>query len=476
MVKVRDFTKGRITLAKEWTEQDAQQLLKQHQQFFATHQTKDPRFRVAQLKRLKQSIIDYESQLMEALHQDLGKHPQESYETEIGFVLKSLSSMIKKVPKWAKDKQVNTPFFLWPSSSRIHYEPYGTVLVIGPFNYPFQLLIEPLVGALAAGNCAVIKPSELTPNFSRVVTSMIKNTFDSHYVSVVEGGVDTNNALLSCPFDYIFFTGSEKVGKIVMQAAAEHLTPVTLELGGKSPAIVTKDADIRLAAKRIIWGKTINAGQTCVAPDYVVVHQQVKDAFIHEARNVLEEFYGTRIAKSESYARIVNQKHFDRLMDLLEACQDEWLFGGEVNPDDRYIEPTLLENSWNSAAMQEEIFGPILPVIAYTNLDATIEKINQMAKPLAMYIFSQDKKEQEYIINRTSSGGLCINNTVMHLVSDKMPFGGVGMSGIGSYHGKYSFETFSNARSILSSKKMDTPFIFPPYSEKNLKWIRRILK
>ncbi|MEO1771618.1 aldehyde dehydrogenase [Candidatus Enterococcus ferrettii] len=463
-------------MAKEWTKQEAKQLLEQHQQFFATHQTKDPNFRVAQLKNLRQSIVDYEKQLMEALQQDLGKHPLESYATEIGFVLKSLSSMIKKVPKWAKDQRVSTPFFLWPSSSRIHYEPYGTVLVIGPFNYPFQLLIEPLVGALAAGNCAVIKPSELTPNFSRVVSDMIKNTFDSKYVSVVEGGVDTNNALLSCPFDYIFFTGSEKVGKIVMQAAAEHLTPITLELGGKSPAIVTENADVRLAAKRIIWGKTINAGQTCVAPDYVVVHQQVKNAFIQEVRNVLEEFYGTRIEKSDSYARIVNEKHFIRLADLMEETQDEWLFGGEMNPDDLYIEPTLLEASWKSAAMEEEIFGPILPVISYTNLDTTISEINKMAKPLAMYIFSQNKQQQDKIINETSSGGLCINNTVMHLVSDNMPFGGVGSAGIGSYHGKYSFETFSNARSILSSKKLDTPFIFPPYTEKNLAWIRRILK
>ena len=448
-------------MAKEWTKQEAEQLLEQHQQFFATHQTKDPNFRVAQLKNLRQSIVDYEKQLMEALQQD---------------VLKSLSSMIKKVPKWAKDQRVSTPFFLWPSSSRIHYEPYGTVLVIGPFNYPFQLLIEPLVGALAAGNCAVIKPSELTPNFSRVVSDMIKNTFDSKYVSVVEGGVDTNNALLSCPFDYIFFTGSEKVGKIVMQAAAEHLTPITLELGGKSPAIVTENADVRLAAKRIIWGKTINAGQTCVAPDYVVVHQQVKKAFIQEVCNVLEEFYGTRIEKSDSYARIVNEKHFIRLADLMEETQDEWLFGGEMNPDDLYIKPTLLEASWKSAAMEEEIFGPILPVISYTNLDTTISEINKMAKPLAMYIFSQNKQQQDKIINETSSGGLCINNTVMHLVSDNMPFGGVGSAGIGSYHGKYSFETFSNARSILSSKKLDTPFIFPPYTEKNLAWIRRILK
>lgn len=463
-------------MAEEWTEQEAKQLLEKHQQFFATHQTKDPNFRVRQLKNLRQSIVDYEQQLMEALQQDLGKHPLESYATEIGFVLKSLSSMIKKVPKWAKDQRVSTPFFLWPSSSRIHYEPYGIVLVIGPFNYPFQLLIEPLVGALAAGNCAVIKPSELTPNFSRVVSELIKNTFDSNYVSVVEGGVATNNALLSCPFDYIFFTGSEKVGKIVMQAAAEHLTPITLELGGKSPAIVTENADVRLAAKRIIWGKTINAGQTCVAPDYVVVHQRVKNAFIQEVQNVLTEFYGTRMERSDSYARIINEKHFIRLADLLEKTQDEWLYGGEVNPDDRYIEPTLLEASWNSAAMEEEIFGPILPVISYSNLDAAITEINKMAKPLAMYIFSQNKQQQEKIINETSSGGLCINNTVMHLVSDKLPFGGVGMSGIGSYHGRYSFETFSNARSMLSSKKMDTPFIFPPYTEKNLKWIRRILK
>ncbi|GCF93065.1 aldehyde dehydrogenase [Enterococcus florum] len=463
-------------MANEWTEQEANQLLKHHQAFFASHQTKDADFRVAQLKKLRQSIMDHEAALMTALQQDLGKHPMESYATEIGFVLKSLRSMIKKVPRWTKDQRVTTPFFLWPSTSRIHYEPYGTALIIGPFNYPFQLLIEPLVGAIAAGNCAVIKPSELTPNFSKIISQMITKTFDPKYVSVVEGGVDTNNALLSCPFDYIFFTGSEKVGKIVMQAAAKNLTPVTLELGGKSPAIITKEADLHLAAKRILWGKTLNAGQTCVAPDYVVVHHQVKDAFVHEAKKVLEEFYSTRPEKSDSYARIINEKHFIRLVDLLEKTHDEWLFGGLVNPDDWYIEPTLVEASWQSGAMEEEIFGPILPVISYMNLDAAIQQINQLPKPLAMYIFSQDKKEQQKIIHETSSGGVAINNTIMHLVSDKLPFGGVGKAGIGSYHGKYSFETFSNARSILSSKKMDTPFIFPPYTEKKLGWIRRLLK
>lgn len=444
--------------------------------FFYSQQTKSLEFRLEQLEKLRLAILLYEQEIIESLRQDLGKHPLETYATEIGFVLNSIRMTQKALKKWMKDKKAKTPLFLFPSNSRIKSEPYGTVLIIGPFNYPFQLLIEPLVGALAAGNTAILKSSELVPNFSKVIETMIHQTFPSHYVDIFLGEKDTTIELLSYSFDYIFFTGSTAVGKSVMKAAAEHLTPVTLELGGKSPTIVTKQADISLAARRVIYGKMMNAGQTCVAPDYVLVDKSVKDKFINECQKTLIRFFGKYPEQSSSYSRIVNERHVNRLSELMELSKEELISGGNYDLENRYIEPTLYHSSWHSALMKDEIFGPLLPIIEYDSLDKAIQEINHRPKPLALYIFSQDKVEQDKILSQTSSGGVSINNTIFHLVSGHLPFGGVGESGIGNYHGKYSFDTFSHKRAILTSTKMDTPFIYPPYSDRHLNWIKRILK
>lgn len=444
--------------------------------FFYSQQTKSLEFRLEQLEKLRLAILSYEQEIIESLRQDLGKHPLETYATEIGFVLNSIRMTQKALKKWMKDKKVKTPLFLFPSNSRIKSEPYGTVLIIGPFNYPFQLLIEPLAGALAAGNTAILKSSELVPNFSKVIEKMIHQTFPSHYVDIFLGEKDTTIELLSYSFDYIFFTGSTAVGKSVMKAAAEHLTPVTLELGGKSPTIVTKQADISLAARRVIYGKMMNAGQTCVAPDYVLVDKSVKDKFINECQKTLIRFFGKHPEQSSSYSRIVNERHVNRLLDLMEQSNNELISGGSYDLANRYIEPTLYHSSWHSALMKDEIFGPLLPIIEYESLDKAIQEINNRPKPLALYIFSQNKLEQDRILSQTSSGGVSINNTIFHLVSGHLPFGGVGESGIGNYHGKYSFDTFSHKRAILTSTKMDTPFIYPPYSDRHLKWIKRVLK
>lgn len=453
-----------------------QELVDKHNVYFSTTVTRSLEFRQLQLHKLREGILKYEDDIIESLRIDLGRHPQETYATEIGYCLSNIRRMERKLPRYMRKEYVKPPLVLLPSITYSKYEPYGTVLIMGPFNYPFQLLIEPLIGAIAAGNCAVLKPSEMVPNFSRVITTMIQDTFDERYISIVEGGVDVNTALLACKFDYIFFTGSTAVGKIVMKSASEHLTPLTLELGGKSPAIVTKHADIKRAARRIVYGKTLNAGQTCVAPDYVLVEESVRDGFITECHKVLLTFYGSNPRESESYSRIVNERHFHRLSKLLEASSLEVLVGGNTDKDTRYIEPTLLSSSWDSPLMSDEIFGPLLPILSYDNLEEVIHEINKRPKPLALYIFTHSKEEQELLLNQTSSGGVTINNTIFHLVSDSLPFGGVGASGMGRYHGKYSFETFSHKRAVLKTTRFDVPFIMPPYTKKNLNIIKRIMK
>ncbi|MGX4687099.1 aldehyde dehydrogenase [Vagococcus sp. JNUCC 83] len=445
-------------------------------EFFYSQQTKELSFRLEQLEKLRLGIISYEQEIIEALRKDLGKHPLETYATEIGFVLNSIRMTQKSLKKWMKDEKRRTPLFLQPSKSRVISEPYGVVLIIGPFNYPFQLLIEPLVGAIAAGNTAILKPSELVPTFSKVIEKMIHQLFSSSYVDIFLGEKDTTIELLKQPFDYIFFTGSTSVGKSVMKAASEHLTPVTLELGGKSPTIITSKADIPLAARRVIYGKMMNAGQTCVAPDYVVVEQSVKEEFISQCQKTLLRFYGEDIKQSSSFSRIVNERHTKRLVTLMEQSRDELIVGGTYDISSCYVEPTLYAASWESPLMKDEIFGPLLPIISYQSLDDVINHINDRPKPLALYIFSRDKSEQDKILHQTSSGGVSINNTIFHLVSGHLPFGGVGESGIGNYHGKYSFDTFSHKRAVLTSKKIDTPFIYPPYTDKHLKWIKRVLK
>ncbi|HHA0375770.1 TPA: aldehyde dehydrogenase [Staphylococcus aureus] len=445
--------------------------------FFNTQQTKDISFRKEQLKKLSKAIKSYESDILEALYTDLGKNKVEAYATEIGITLKSIKNARKELKNWTKTKNVDTPLYLFPTKSYIKKEPYGTVLIIAPFNYPFQLVFEPLIGAIAAGNTAIIKPSELTPNVARVIKRLINETFDANYIEVIEGGIEETQTLIHLPFDYVFFTGSENVGKIVYQAASENLVPVTLEMGGKSPVIVDETANIKVASERICFGKFTNAGQTCVAPDYILVHESVKDDLITALSKTLREFYGQNIQQSPDYGRIVNLKHYHRLTSLLNSAQMNIVFGGHSDEDERYIEPTLLDHVTNdSAIMQEEIFGPILPILTYQSLDEAIAFIHQRPKPLSLYLFSEDENATQRVINDLSFGGGAINDTLMHLANPKLPFGGVGASGMGRYHGKYSFDTFTHEKSyIFKSTRLESGVHLPPYKGK-FKYIQAFFK
>jgi aldehyde dehydrogenase (NAD+) len=452
-------------------------LLHEHRQFFRSGATRESAFRLEQLRKLKEAIGRYEQQLIEALRQDLGKSEFEAYATEIGFTLSSIGHTMKQLRKWVKPQRQRTPIHLQPSKSFIINEPYGTVLIIGPFNYPFQLLIEPLIGAIAAGNCAVLKPSEATPSVSAVVRRLISEVFDPSFVRVVEGEKETTSALIHAPFDYIFFTGSVPVGRIVMEAAAKNLVPVTLELGGKSPVIVDATANLELAAKRIIWGKLINTGQTCIAPDYLLVHSSVKEALLSKMKDTIRSFYGSDASASPDYGRIVNARQFGRLAAILEQDKAKIAYGGSVSPEKLYMEPTLLDNAaWSDASMADEIFGPILPIMAYDSLEDAIGTILEHPKPLALYLFTENKAVEEQVLSRVSFGGGCVNDTISHVASANLPFGGVGNAGIGAYHGKHSFEVFSHRKSILKkSTRLETGLVFPPYGDK-LKWVRRFLK
>lgn len=445
--------------------------------FFNTQQTKDISFRKEQLKKLSKAIKSYESDILEALYTDLGKNKVEAYATEIGITLKSIKNARKELKNWTKTKNVDTPLYLFPTKSYIKKEPYGTVLIIAPFNYPFQLVFEPLIGAIAAGNTAIIKPSELTPNVARVIKRLINETFDANYIEVIEGGIEETQTLIHLPFDYVFFKGSENVGKIVYQAASENLVPVTLEMGGKSPVIVDETANIKVASERIFFGKFTNAGQTCVAPDYILVHESVKDDLITALSKTLREFYGQNIQQSPDYGRIVNLKHYHRLTSLLNSAQMNIVFGGHSDEDERYIEPTLLDHVTNdSAIMQEEIFGPILPILTYQSLDEAIAFIHQRPKPLSLYLFSEDENATQRVINELSFGGGAINDTLMHLANPKLPFGGVGASGMGRYHGKYSFDTFTHEKSyIFKSTRLESGVHLPPYKGK-FKYIKAFFK
>lgn len=445
--------------------------------FFNTHKTKNLKFRKQQLKLLSKNIKNHENELLDALYKDLGKSKVEAYATEIGMLLKSIKLMRKELKNWSKTKQTDTPLYLFPTKSYIKKEPYGTVLIIGPFNYPVQLVFEPLIGAIAAGNTAIVKPSELTPHVAIVIKDIIEDTFDEAYVSVVEGGIEETQTLLSLPFDYMFFTGSEKVGKIVYEAAARKLIPVTLELGGKSPVIVDDTANIKVASERISFGKFTNAGQTCVAPDYILVQRKVKNDLIKALKKTITEFYGENIEKSPDFGRIVNQKHFNRLNDLIQIHKDNVVFGGNSSKEDLYIEPTLLDNITNdNKIMKEEIFGPILPIITYDNFDEVLEIIQSKSKPLSLYLFSEDENMTHRVVEELSFGGGAINDTLMHLANPNLPFGGVGSSGIGQYHGKYSFDTFSHMKSYtFKSTRLESSLFFPPYKDK-FKYIKTFFK
>lgn len=461
----------------DFESKDVEKILKEHTIFYESQQTRNINFRIKQLNMLKDIIKKYEERIYKALYKDLGKSEFESYTTEIGFVLSSISYAVKNLKKWAQPKKIRTPFYLFPSRSFIVNEPYGTVLIIGPFNYPFQLLFEPLIGAIAAGNCVVLKPSENAPYVSAVIEEMISKSFNKSYICCIEGGVKTNIILSNSKFDYIFFTGSVEVGKEIMKAAAKNLTPVTLELGGKSPVIVDESADIKIAAERIIWGKSINVGQTCVAPDYVVVHESIKVKLIEEMISKIVEFYGSNISENKDFGRIVNDNHFKRLNSILRDENDRIIYGGKIKEKDKFIEPTILDlQSWSASSMKEEIFGPILPIITYKNIDFAINEIKKLSKPLALYIFTKNKQFEKNVLNEIPSGGVCINDTIIHLINPRLPFGGVGNSGIGAYHGKYSFITFSHQRSIVKkNNKINIKIMFPPYTKMKLKIIKRIL-
>ncbi|MCS4486914.1 aldehyde dehydrogenase [Staphylococcus americanisciuri] len=451
--------------------------VQQSKAYFQTHETKSIKFRKKQLKQLAKSIKQHESELLEALKTDLGKNGVEAYATEIGYTLSSIKQMQKSIQKWSKKEAVDTPLWLFPAKSFIVKEPLGTILIIGPFNYPFQLVFEPLIGAIAAGNTAVVKPSELTPNVAKVIEAIITATFDSKYVSVVQGGADAIQTLLKQPFDHIFFTGSERVGKIVYQAAAEQLIPVTLELGGKSPVMIDRTANLKVASERICFGKFINAGQTCVAPDYILIDETVKDDFIRALRTTLKEFYGAHPLSSEDLGHIVNERHFDRLAAMMDAQQPQCVIGGERNVAQRRIAPSIYDNvKADEPLMQDEIFGPLLPIMTYTQLDDAIQFVQSRPKPLALYLFSEDENVTNRVLNEISFGGGAINDTLLHLANPNLPFGGVGASGIGHYHGKYSFDTFTHKKSyIFKTTKLETGLLFPPYKGK-LNYVKQLLK
>ncbi|MFA9377579.1 MAG: aldehyde dehydrogenase [Lachnotalea sp.] len=462
----------------ELSQEEAFDVFNTCQRFFHTHKTYSISFRMSQLVILKNAIRRYERSIIKALQKDLGKSNFESYSTEVGFVKKNLSDAIKYLPAWSKDVSVKTPFYLLPAESKKVYEPYGTVLIMAPFNYPFQLLIEPLIGAICAGNCVVLKPSELAPWTSMIITKMISEVFNPKYIRCIEGGIGTNQALLNVPFKYIFFTGSINVGKIVMEAAAKNLTPVTLELGGKSPALVDETANIKWAANRIVWGKFMNAGQTCIAPDYVLAHSSVKQELMEELEKSIVNFFGADEESSDSYGRIINTSHFNRLSNLLDADADYIIYGGSRDVRKKYIQPTLLDiPNLNVATMKEELFGPILPILTYESLEEAKSIIETIPTPLALYLFTTNKLVKDNIVKHTSSGGVCINDTIEHIVNPHLPFGGVGTSGMGSYHGKKSFITFSHQKSVFTRVgTFDMKFMAPPYTNSGLRILKTIFK
>ncbi|WP_126650999.1 aldehyde dehydrogenase [Chryseobacterium aureum] len=447
-------------------------LLKQRD-FFKTQQTKSPAFRKMYLEKLKSLIISNENMLYEAINKDFGKSKFDTFTTELSFILNDLNYYIKNLKTLSKPKKVSTNLVNQLGNSKVYADPLGCVLVIGAWNYPYQLSLSPIIAALAAGNCCILKPSEIAENTMKAMATIINNNFPPEYLYVYEGGIEETTALLTLQFDKIFFTGSTKVGKIVYKAAAEHLTPVTLELGGKSPAIVTKNANLEIAAKRIVWGKFLNAGQTCVAPDYLLVEETIQEQFLEMLRKYIREFRYDQ--DSVQYTRIINQRNFQRLIRLID--QEKIYCGGRFDEEKLYIEPTILNHiDWKDEIMQEEIFGPILPVISFQNYNAALNAVLELEKPLAAYLFTNDSEEKENFTRKLSFGGGCINDTVMHLSNDNLPFGGVGNSGIGNYHGKYGFETFSHQKAVLEKATWGEPNIkYPPYSEKKLNWIKKFL-
>ena len=456
--------------------EEIERIVKKQREFFDSGKTHNTEFRINSLKKLRFTIKKYENEICAALKADLGKSRFESYMCEVGLALSEISYMINHTKKFAAEKRVVTPLAQYVSRSYVKPSPYGVTLIMSPWNYPFMLTIDPLADAIAAGNTAVLKPSAYSPNTSEVIKKIIDECFKPEYVAVITGGRKENSCLLSEKFDYIFFTGSQAVGREVMRHAADNLTPLTLELGGKSPCIVDDTAKIELAAKRIVFGKFLNCGQTCVAPDYIYCDEKIKDRLINEIVKQIEKQFGKKPLLNGNYGKIINEKHFNRILSLID--EEKTVFGGECEENGLRIEPTVMDNvKWNDAVMQEEIFGPVLPILTFKNIGEAVKKINSMAHPLALYIFSENKRNIKYVTERCTFGGGCVNDTIIHLATSNMAFGGVGESGMGGYHGKAGFEAFSHKKSIVDKKTwMDLPFRYQPYKQINEKIIKIFLR
>ena len=445
---------------------DIIRLFDRQRNFFDSGRTKDIAFRKEKLETLHAILGENEKKVLDALGHDLSKSAYEGYMTEFGIILEEIRFVKKHVSKWARPRRVRTHLFQFPASSYIYPEPYGISLIISPWNYPFQLVLGPLIGSIAAGNCSIVKPSEYAPHTAGVIGEIIGEHFDPDYIAVVEGDAQVSSALLDQPFDYIFFTGSQAIARIILAAAARHLTPVTLELGGKSPCIVDRGVGLDSTARRIVSGKFINAGQTCIAPDYLLVHRSVKAELLIRIQDHIRRFYGEDPQQSPDYPRIINARHFKRLAAFL--TNGRIISGGHTDPEDLYIAPTLIDDiAWNDPIMQDEIFGPLLPVIGYDDLSEAISQARTLPRPLALYFFSNNRQRKERILKEISFGGGCINDTLLQFASPYLPFGGVGSSGMGSYHGKASFDSFSHQKSILKKHLgLDIPLRYPPFKNK----------
>ena len=458
------------------TEQEIKDILQQQNHFFSSGKTIPAEFRLKQLESLKEAMIRHEADLAAALKEDLGKSRMESYMCEIGLTLSELTWMQKHLCSLMRSKRVSTPVAQFAAKSFRSPSPYGTVLIMSPWNYPVLLTLDPLIDAIAAGNTAVVKPSAYAPCTFNVMKTMIEECFPAHYVAVVDGGRAENQALLQQRFDMIFFTGGKTVGREVLRHAAEYLTPVTLELGGKSPCIVDSTAKIRLAAKRIVFGKYLNCGQTCVAPDYILCDKRIRDELITAILAEIEKQFGKEPLKNPNYGKIINEKHFERILGLING--EKLVYGGQSEPESLRIAPTVLNNiTWDDAVMGEEIFGPLLPILTFDTLDEALDTVESHPHPLALYFFSEDKAAQKKVLDTCRFGGGCINDTIIHLATSDMPFGGVGESGMGSYHGRVGFETFSHYRSIVDKKTwMDLPIRYQKYTGLKEKMMRMFLK
>ncbi|MEG0876341.1 MAG: aldehyde dehydrogenase [Oscillospiraceae bacterium] len=453
---------------------EIQEIVARQREFFNSGKTLPIEGRLELLKKLKLAIKESEGEINAALKADLNKSEFEGYMTEIGMVLDDLGFAIKHLRSWAKNKSVHTPLAQFSAKSFVVAEPFGVALIMSPWNYPFQLTIDPLIGAISAGNCAIIKPSAYAANTSRAIAKLIAKVFPPEYVAVVEGGRAENTMLLQQRFDYIFFTGSVAVGKHVMECASKNLTPISLELGGKSPVIIDKTANLKLAAKRLAFGKYLNAGQTCVAPDYLLIDEAVQEEFIVEFKKAVESFYPN--GDFSALPTIINDKHFERVSGLIQ--KEKLVLGGKTDPTRRFIEPSLLRDvTWEDPIMQEEIFGPLLPILSFKNLDEALEQIISRPKPLALYLFTNDKATEKKVLSRVSFGGGCINDTIIHLATPHMGFGGVGDSGMGAYHGRLSFDTFTHYKSMVKKHNfIDLPMRYQPYTALNFKILRMFMK